>query len=92
MDFGGRRHGRGKSEEQDAEQSDGAERRVRAAMQIAQPVESLQGQGEAGEQPDDEQAARVVIADVLQPVAVLGPAQAGLKPWFSISQRLLAIA
>jgi len=68
--------GRGKSEEQDAEQSDGAERRVRAAMQIAQPVESLQGQGEAGEQLDDEHPAGVVIADVLQPVAVLGVVEA----------------
>jgi hypothetical protein len=56
-------------------------------MQIAQPVESLQREREAGQQPDDEQAALVVVADMLQAITIL----TSLKPSFSMCHRLLAM-
>jgi len=45
-------------------------------MQIAQPVESFQGQGEAGEQPDEEQTDGMVVAEVFPPIAVFGVVEA----------------
>jgi hypothetical protein len=45
-------------------------------MQIAQPVESLQGKRQAGQQPDDEQAALVVAADMFQSIAILSIVEA----------------
>src|SRR5579885_181986 len=55
-----------------AQQLDGAACRMGAAMQVPQPIEPLHDQSQAGEQPDDEQAVRFVMADVLEAVAVLG--------------------
>jgi len=49
---------------------------VRAAVQVAYPVEPLHGQGQAGEQPDHEQTLALVVTDVLEAVAVLGAAEA----------------
>src|ERR1700739_2119502 len=45
-------------------------------MQIAQPVESLERERQAGQQPDDEQAALVVVADVLQSITILSIVEA----------------
>ena len=45
-------------------------------MQVAQTVEPLQGEGQAGQQPDREQAAFVMMADMLESVAVLGIVEA----------------
>src|SRR5438876_9482764 len=45
-------------------------------MQIAQPVESLQRERQAGQQPDDEQAALVVVADMLQSITILSVVEA----------------
>jgi len=45
-------------------------------MQIAQPVESLQRERQAGQQPDDEQAALVVVADMLQAITILSIVEA----------------
>ncbi len=43
-----------------------------ATVEIAQAVESFDGQSQAGNQPDQEQAVGVVVADVFQTVAILG--------------------
>src|SRR5260370_4251353 len=43
-----------------------------AAAQITQAVQPLDGQPQAGEQPSDEQAVRVMMADMSESVAVLG--------------------
>jgi len=51
------------------------------------PVEPFDDQSQAGEQPDRQQAVALVVADMLEAVAVLGVVEA----WFSISHRLLAI-
>src|SRR5690348_17693307 len=45
-------------------------------MQIAPPVESLQRERQAGQQPDDEQAALVVVADMLQAITILSIVEA----------------
>src|SRR5580700_3520577 len=45
---------------------------MRAAMQVAQAVEPLQSEAQADQQPDQEQTALVVMADLLQSIAVLG--------------------
>src|SRR2546430_8676609 len=45
---------------------------MRAAVQIAQPVEALDGQSQGDEQAGDEQAAGLMMANVLQTVAILG--------------------
>src|SRR5580700_8368648 len=45
---------------------------MRAAMQVAQTVEPLQRETQAEQQPDQEQTALVVMADLLQSIAVLG--------------------
>src|SRR5947207_15685255 len=45
-------------------------------MQIAQPVESLQRERQAGQQPDDEQAALVVMADMPQSITILSIVEA----------------
>src|SRR2546430_16892168 len=45
-------------------------------MQIAQPVESLQRERQAGQQPDDEQAALVVVADMPQSITILSIVEA----------------
>src|SRR2546430_17621173 len=49
----------GQSEEEKAVQIDGRADGMGTAMQIAQPVESLQREGQAGQQPDDEKAGLV---------------------------------
>ena len=41
-------------------------------MKVTEPIKPFQGQGEAGQQPHDEQAVGMVVADVFQAVAVLG--------------------
>src|SRR6266853_232683 len=43
-----------------------------AAAQITQAVQPLDGQPQAGEQPSDQQAVRVMMADMSESVAVLG--------------------
>src|SRR5580700_5012905 len=43
-----------------------------AAMQVAQSIEPLQSEAQTDQQPDQEQAALVVMADLLQSIAVLG--------------------
>jgi hypothetical protein len=45
-------------------------------MQIAQTVEPLQGESQAGKQPHEEQAAYVVMANMLESIAVLGIVEA----------------
>src|SRR5438094_8917808 len=45
---------------------------MRAAAQITQAVQPLDGQPQAGEQPSDQQAVRVMMADMSESVAVLG--------------------
>src|SRR5260370_41357659 len=45
---------------------------MRAAMQVPQSVEPFQGEAQAGQQPDQEQAALVVMADMLKSIAILG--------------------
>jgi hypothetical protein len=45
---------------------------MRAAMQIAQPVEAFDGQSQGHQEPSDEQAVGFMMADVLQTVAILG--------------------
>ena len=55
---------------------DGGARRMRAAMQVPQTVEPLQCEGQAGQQPDQEQTALLVMADMLKSIAVLGVVEA----------------
>src|SRR5467141_662091 len=43
-----------------------------AATQITQAVQPLDGQRQAGEQPSDQQAVRVMMADMPESMAVLG--------------------
>ncbi len=62
----------GQAESPEAKQFDGGENPVRAAVEIAQTVESLDGQGQTGNQPDQQQALGMVMADVFQSVAILG--------------------
>src|SRR2546422_661344 len=60
--------------ETESERADKRDRRdgpVAAAMQIPQPIEPLDGQGENRQQPPDQQAVRVVVTDVLHAVAGL---------------------
>src|SRR6266404_1065875 len=45
---------------------------MRAATQIAQAIEPLDGQRQAGEQPDDQQAVGVMMTHMPQTMAVLG--------------------
>src|SRR5205809_7936624 len=45
---------------------------MRAAAQITQAVQPLDGQPQAGEQPSDQQAVRVMMADMSESVAGLG--------------------
>src|SRR6266404_3929256 len=45
---------------------------MRAATQIAQAIEPLDGQRQAGEQPDDQQAVGVMVTHMPQTMAVLG--------------------
>src|SRR6266853_416517 len=66
----------GQSEEEKAVQIDGRADGMCTAMQIAQPVESLQRERQAGQQPDDEQAALVVVADMLQSITILSIVEA----------------
>jgi len=47
-----------------------------AAMQIAQAVEPLDGQGEGDQQPSNEQAAGIMMAEMFQPVAIFGIVEA----------------
>ena len=46
--------------------------RMRAAAQITQAVEPLDGQRQAREQPSDQQAVCMMMTDMLQIMAVLG--------------------
>lgn len=55
---------------------DGCADGMRTARQIAPPVESLQRERQAGQQPDDEQAALVVVADMLQSITILSIVEA----------------
>jgi hypothetical protein len=64
------------AKEEKAEQIDGRARRMQTAMQVAQTVELLQCESQAGQQPYDEQAAFVVMADMLESIAVLGIVEA----------------
>ncbi len=66
----------GQAKAQEAEEFDGGANRVRAAVKIAQAVEAFDGQGQAGNQPDQEQAVGVVMADMFQTVAILGVIEA----------------
>lgn len=45
---------------------------MRAATQIAQAIEPLDGQRQAGEQPDDQQAVGVMMTHMPQTMAALG--------------------
>lgn len=55
----------GQGEEEQAVQIDSCTDRMCTAMQIAPPIKSLQRERQASQQPDDEQAALVVVADML---------------------------
>jgi len=59
-----------------AEQIEGGAHQMRATMQVPQTVEPLPCEAQAGQQPDQEQAALVVMADMLKSVAVLGIVEA----------------
>src|SRR2546422_7405782 len=59
------------AEPQEANQFYGGANPMRAAMQIAKSVESLNRQGQEGKEPADEQTVGVMAADMLQPVAIL---------------------
>jgi hypothetical protein len=48
--------GLSQAELEEQEQIDGGAERVRAAMELAQPVETFQGQGKTGQEPDKQQA------------------------------------
>ncbi len=63
---------RGQAESQEAKQFDGGENPVGAPVEIAQTIESLDGQGQTGNQPDQQQALGMVMTDVFQSVAILG--------------------
>jgi hypothetical protein len=62
----------GQAEAEEADKFYGGANRVGAAVEIAQVVEVFDGQGQAGNQPDQQQAVGVVVADVFQAVAILG--------------------
>src|SRR5216683_2894741 len=47
-----------------------------ATMQVPQTVEPLQRESQAGQQPDEQQAALVVMADMRKSIAVLGIVEA----------------
>src|ERR1700756_763605 len=49
---------------------------MRTAMQIAQTVEPLEGESQAGQQPYHEQAAFVVVANMLEPIAIFSIVEA----------------
>lgn len=66
----------GQGEEEKAAQIDSRADGMGTAMQIAQPVESLQRERQAGQQPDDEQAALVVVADMLQSITIVSIVEA----------------
>lgn len=61
-------------------QVDGTAQGMGAAMQMAQAIEPLDHQRQQSEQPNDQQAGGLVMAEVLEAVAVLGPSADGLKP------------
>jgi hypothetical protein len=45
-------------------------------MEVTHSVEPFDGQGQAGQQPDRQQAVALVVADVLEAVPVLGVVEA----------------
>ena len=57
------------------------------AVEVTNSVEPFDGEGQAGQQPDHQQAVALMVADVFEAVAVLGVVEA----LFSTSQRNLAI-
>ena len=64
--------GAGQAEAEEAEKFDGGVHRVGPAVEMAQAVEAFEGQRQAGNQPDEEQAVGVVMADMFQAIAILG--------------------
>ena len=69
-------HRQRQAELEKAEQIEGGAHHMRATMQVPQTVEPLPCEAQAGQQPDQEQAALVVMADMLKSVAVLGIVEA----------------
>ena len=62
----------GQAEPKDINKLRGGVEGMRAAVQITQAVESFDGQRQDGEQPTDQQAVGMMMADVLEAVTVLG--------------------
>jgi len=65
--------------EAEAEQADQGDRRVagmRAPMEVAEPGQALDGHAQGHEQPADQQAGRLVMADVLEPIPRLAVVEA----------------
>ena len=54
------------------EQVDRGAHGVGAAMEVTHPVEPFDGQGQADQQPDHQQAFTLMVADVLEAIAVFG--------------------
>ena len=62
----------GQAEAEEAEEFDSGVNRVGAAVEMAQAIEAFNGQSQAGNQPDEEQAMALVMADMFQAIAILG--------------------
>src|SRR6266567_4187955 len=62
----------GKAQAEESKQVDGGVRNVGATMQIAQAVESLDGQSQHQQEPTDKQAIGIMMSDVFEAVAILG--------------------
>ena len=62
----------GQAEPKQMHEIGGGTRGMGAAAQIPQAVQPLDGQRQAGEQPSDQQAVGVMMADMFEVVAVFG--------------------
>lgn len=60
------------AEPEELPEGDGFTNRVGTPMEVTNWVEPLDGQGQGGQQPTEEQAVGLVMAEVLEALAVLG--------------------